>query len=63
MVDYIPNKIIPILLWGGSGTRLWPQSRASYPKQYLKYNLKGDFSFPSLLSLPLVVQTKYFVIM
>jgi mannose-1-phosphate guanylyltransferase/mannose-1-phosphate guanylyltransferase/mannose-6-phosphate isomerase len=27
-------KITPVLLCGGSGTRLWPLSRASYPKQF-----------------------------
>ena len=26
--------ITPILLCGGSGTRLWPLSRKSYPKQF-----------------------------
>ena len=29
-------KIYPGILSGGSGTRLWPQSRTSYPKQFLK---------------------------
>ena len=29
------NSIIPVILCGGSGTRLWPLSRDSYPKQYL----------------------------
>jgi len=28
------TKIFPVLLCGGSGTRLWPLSRKSYPKQF-----------------------------
>ncbi len=32
----IRKKIIPILLAGGSGNRLWPLSRKSHPKQFLK---------------------------
>ena len=27
--------ISPVILCGGSGTRLWPLSRAGYPKQFL----------------------------
>lgn len=34
--------IYPILMCGGSGTRLWPLSRKSYPKQFAK--LMGDQS-------------------
>ncbi|MDA7429606.1 mannose-1-phosphate guanylyltransferase/mannose-6-phosphate isomerase [Primorskyibacter aestuariivivens] len=34
--------ITPLLLCGGSGTRLWPLSRKSYPKQFT--NLTGDES-------------------
>jgi mannose-1-phosphate guanylyltransferase/mannose-6-phosphate isomerase len=34
------SKIIPVILSGGSGTRLWPLSRKEYPKQYLP--LAGD---------------------
>ena len=30
-------KIIPVILSGGSGTRLWPLSRKQYPKQYLPF--------------------------
>ena len=29
------QKIIPIILCGGKGSRLWPLSRQSYPKQFL----------------------------
>ncbi|HAL9907352.1 TPA: mannose-1-phosphate guanylyltransferase/mannose-6-phosphate isomerase [Escherichia coli] len=29
-------KIVPVVLAGGSGTRLWPLSRTMYPKQFLK---------------------------
>ena len=29
------NDMLPVLLSGGSGTRLWPLSRESYPKQFL----------------------------
>ena len=28
-------SIVPVILSGGSGTRLWPLSREQYPKQYL----------------------------
>jgi mannose-1-phosphate guanylyltransferase/mannose-6-phosphate isomerase len=34
--------ITPVILCGGSGTRLWPLSRKSYPKQFA--NLIGDTS-------------------
>lgn len=30
------EKIVPVILCGGVGSRLWPLSRASFPKQYLK---------------------------
>ena len=38
--------IIPTILCGGSGTRLWPLSRAGYPKQFLA--LSGSSSGKSL---------------
>ncbi|TVS04193.1 MAG: mannose-1-phosphate guanylyltransferase/mannose-6-phosphate isomerase [Cyanobium sp. PLM2.Bin73] len=35
-----PSHLVPVILCGGTGTRLWPLSRASYPKQY--WALAGD---------------------
>ena len=31
----LKNRIIPVIMSGGSGSRLWPQSRSLYPKQFL----------------------------
>ena len=31
------NKIIPLILAGGKGSRLWPLSRENYPKQFLDF--------------------------
>ena len=39
------SKVLPIILCGGSGTRLWPLSRRSFPKQYLSINNKKNSSF------------------
>lgn len=35
------TKILPVIMAGGSGTRLWPLSRAQYPKQFLKLSPDG----------------------
>lgn len=57
------DLIHPALLCGGSGTRLWPLSRKSYPKQFVKLTgneslyqasaqrLSGDgFAPPSIIT-------------
>lgn len=36
----VKTRVNPVLLCGGSGTRLWPLSRKSYPKQFVP--LLGD---------------------
>ena len=38
------TPLIPVILCGGTGTRLWPLSRASYPKQYWPLSGDGDAS-------------------
>lgn len=44
-------KIIPVILSGGSGTRLWPLSREQYPKQLL--TLVGEHSMIQATALRL----------
>jgi mannose-6-phosphate isomerase-like protein (cupin superfamily) len=34
-LEQSPANILPVILSGGSGTRLWPLSRSGYPKQFL----------------------------
>jgi len=40
------TQVTPVILCGGSGTRLWPLSRSGFPKQFLV--LSGDDSSQSL---------------
>jgi len=40
------TSVIPVILCGGSGTRLWPLSRAGFPKQFLA--LSGNDTKTSL---------------
>ena len=65
------TKINPVILIGGSGTRLWPMSRINYPKQFNKFS--GEYSLfqqtvlrvknlPSLGKMTLVVgESNYFL--
>jgi mannose-1-phosphate guanylyltransferase / mannose-6-phosphate isomerase len=36
------RRIVPAILCGGAGSRLWPASRESMPKQFI--NLVGELS-------------------
>ena len=57
--------IVPVILAGGSGTRLWPLSRQSYPKQFLhlvdqeytmlQLTLKRLENFPLQVLPPIIV--------
>ena len=31
------QKIVPVIMAGGKGTRLWPLSRATAPKQFIQF--------------------------
>ena len=39
------EKLLPVILCGGSGSRLWHLSRKSLTKQYLSIDSKSEFSF------------------
>jgi len=40
--DQGPHNIRPVILSGGSGTRLWPSSRKSLPKQFISFPGTGS---------------------
>ena len=39
------ESILPVILCGGIGSRLWPLSRTSYPKQFLSLNKNSNNTF------------------
>lgn len=43
------TTLVPVLLSGGSGTRLWPTSRKSYPKQFADLTGSGESLLQSTL--------------
>ncbi len=43
------TTLVPVLLAGGSGTRLWPTSRKSYPKQFVDLIGSGESLLQSAL--------------
>lgn len=44
-------NIIPVILSGGSGNRLWPLSRTQFPKQYLSLVGKNSMLQETILRL------------
>ncbi len=44
-------KILPVILSGGSGSRLWPLSREQYPKQLISFNSEGSLLQETVLRL------------
>lgn len=53
---------VPVILAGGSGTRLWPSSRAEYPKQFLNLNSKHSLFQETLLRIPKSIKSEPIVV-
>ena len=61
-------KIVPVIMAGGKGTRLWPLSRATAPKQFIQFvgdqtlfqNTLSRVSDPELYEAPIVVTNEEF---
>jgi len=59
----MPSQIIPVIMCGGAGTRLWPVSRESMPKQFVPLVGQGStfqqvirrVSDPELFARPIVI--------
>ena len=60
------KRIVPLIMCGGAGTRLWPASREVHPKQFLPlFGARSTFqntlvrvSDPALFERPVVVTNK-----
>ncbi|HET7268467.1 MAG TPA: mannose-1-phosphate guanylyltransferase/mannose-6-phosphate isomerase [Oleiagrimonas sp.] len=46
------DKLVPVILSGGSGTRLWPLSRSGHPKQFLALDGEHSMLQATWLRLP-----------
>jgi mannose-1-phosphate guanylyltransferase/mannose-6-phosphate isomerase len=51
--------LTPVILCGGSGTRLWPLSRADYPKQFIKLNDKFTLFQKTIRRVKLLANQRY----
>jgi mannose-1-phosphate guanylyltransferase / mannose-6-phosphate isomerase len=64
----MPAQIIPVIMCGGAGTRLWPVSRESMPKQFVPLIGQGStfqqvmarISDPQLFARPIVITNAEF---
>ncbi|HAT1613291.1 TPA: mannose-1-phosphate guanylyltransferase/mannose-6-phosphate isomerase [Raoultella planticola] len=45
------NALIPVIMAGGTGSRLWPMSRELYPKQFLRLNSENSMLQETILRL------------
>jgi mannose-1-phosphate guanylyltransferase/mannose-6-phosphate isomerase len=64
----MPARIVPVIMCGGAGTRLWPVSRESMPKQFVPLVGPGStfqqvlarISDPELFARPIVITNAEF---
>src|ERR1700736_1984918 len=57
------TKIIPVIMCGGSGTRVWPESRESRPKQFISLigerstfqTIVGILADPEIFAEPVII--------
>ena len=64
----MPAQIIPVIMCGGAGTRLWPVSRESMPKQFVPLVGQGTMfqqvleriSDPDLFTRPIIITSADF---
>ena len=64
----MPARIVPVIMCGGAGTRLWPVSRESMPKQFVSLvgpgstfqQVLGRISDPELFARPIVITNAEF---
>src|SRR6266851_6951012 len=64
----MPAQIVPVIMCGGAGTRLWPVSRESMPKQFVPLVGQGStfqqvlarIAHPDLFTRPIVITSADF---
>src|SRR4051795_5373608 len=64
----MPGQIIPVIMCGGAGTRLWPVSRETMPKQFVPLIGQGStfqqvmarISDPEFFARPIVITNSDF---
>ena len=62
----MPAQIIPVIMCGGAGTRLWPVSRESMPKQFVSLvgptstfqQVLARISDPNLFARPIIINQR-----
>ncbi|HBG29749.1 MAG TPA: hypothetical protein DDW98_03820, partial [Gammaproteobacteria bacterium] len=54
--------MVPVILAGGSGTRLWPLSREAWPKQFLKIGSNEHTLLQSTVLRARAIENEVFVV-